>query len=668
LISPIYLTSINSPDFRIEFQSGNSYELRVSNNIYQIKLNKSIKEKFPVGCSNECNFLSYFGTINSAPTTSLIQSSLCWKVLGAITIYNNSQLIKSYNMKYDNSNISSGGDPQYNANERLFLMSILQNDGGKYNFDYYNKQLLPPYLAEKTDHWGFYNNKIAKYNRNDYFSSREPDSTAVKYGALKTITYPTGGTTEFIFEANQYSSQTKKNRWEGLDNYASNKIAGGLRIKKIISTPIFGQTPTVKEYFYTKNFSPTQTSGLSSGILGGQIQYYFDNRTANADKDAGYVSVNGCYSYSCFTSQSVLPVCNNSLGSHIGYSEVIEKLSDSSYTRYKFSNFDTGNLDEIGITSMQTENPYQPYNSKEQERGNLLSKQIYDSNNVIKYSLSNNYKKSDLEYINCINGKSTFRQCPGDLAGTYYTEATSYKIYTFAMLLDSTETTLYDNSQTPSLLQKSKYKYNAYNQVINENTRTSDGQELSKRTFYPIDIVNGIKPNIQVRDFISFSNALLANNCLNPIIAEEQYLANKYVKGIYNDYILTASNYPLLNKVYLSNNDQTYRNVYECKKFDLFGNPLFITENGVLNTVYIWSYNYLYPIAEIKNAMYDQVKTALGSTPESISANKVPDICKIDGLRNTLSNSQITTYTYKPLIGMVSKADVRGINSRYIYI
>jgi YD repeat-containing protein len=641
LISPIYLTSISSSDFRIDFQTGYSYELRVSNSIYNAKIDLERQKLQPNGCSNYCNFLPYFGNLQSGTTADLIQSGLSWKYLTSIKIYNNTQststnspLIKEFTLNYDFSNISSGGDPQYNANERLFLLSVTQNDGGKYNFEYYNKQLLPPYLAEKTDHWGFYNNKLAQYNRNDYFTSREPDAEAMKYGSLKKITYPTGGNTEFEFEANQYSSQTKLNRWEGLDNYSSNKIAGGLRIKKIITTPFFGQTPIVKEYFYTKNYSPTQTNGLSSGILGGHIQYYFDNRSANADKNVGFGSVDGYYSYSCFTSQSVLPVCNNSLGNFIGYSEVVEKLSDGSFTRYKYSNFDTGNLDEIGIASIQTESPYQPYNSKEQERGNLLAKEVYDKNNVIKSSLSNKYKKSDSDYINNIRGNSQFQKCQGELTGTYYTEATSYKVYTYSMLLDSTKTSNYDNNGNPTLADSVEYGYNGYNQLISKTSRTSDGRILTNKTFYPYEIKNGILPTIQVKDYTTFANTVIAANCLNPVIATESYINNKFVKGVYNDYQLLSSTQPmpLLNSVYISNSDATYRNVYSCSSFDLFGNPLATTENnGATSTSYTWGYNYLYPTLINKN------------------------------------NGQIYTYTFKPLVGMTSSTDPRNVTTSYNY-
>jgi len=697
LISPIYLTSISSSDFRIEFQSGYSYELRVSNSIYLTRLNNLITSYGTAGCSSQCNFLPYLGDSNIGSTTSLIQTGLCWKVLNCITIYNNSQLIKRYNLKYDYSNITSGSDPQYYANERLFLMSVVQNDSGKYNFDYYNKQLLPPYLAQKTDHWGFYNNKPAQYSRNDYFSSREPDSTAVKYGALKTITYPTGGTSQFIFEANQYSSQTKLNRWEGLDNYSSNRIAGGLRIKKIINTPAFGETPTVKEYFYTKNYFPFQTNGVSSGILGGQIQYFFDNRAANSDRNLGFGSTVGSYLYSCFTTQSVLPVCTNSLGNHIGYSEVVEKLSDNSYTRYKFSNFDTGNLDEKCNASIETESPYQAYNSKEQERGNLLSKQMYDSNNVIKLTMLNKYQKSDLGYINSINGNSKLQQCLGELTGTYYTEATSYKIYTYSMLLGNKKEISYYN--TDSLVKETKFRFDSnYPIVVNQVEKDSRGDSITTVYTYPFHI-NGnylaVAPLTNVgngsrlisEDLQYTFRGMYSANLFNLPIEISTYKNKNVIDSKFicygkhgNDYLPDsvyilekAKPLPAFNRYNVPTMphyviDGNYEKSPSYKyKYDSKSNITQMTGKDGLIISFLWGYNYQYPIAEIKNATNDQVKNALGDDPETIASSAMPDMSKINGLRTALPNALVTTYTYKPMVGMTSKTDPKGIISRYVY-
>ena len=66
----------------------------------------------------------------------------------------------------------------------------------------------------------------------------------------------------------------------------------------------------------------------------------------------------------------------NALGSQIGYSSVVEVLSDGSRIEYRYSNFDT-NLDdpaEAMLYGTRTESA--KYSSKEMERGLLLSKSI----------------------------------------------------------------------------------------------------------------------------------------------------------------------------------------------------------------------------------------------------------------------------------------------------
>jgi len=88
-------------------------------------------------------------------------------------------------------------------------------------------------------------------------------------------------------------------------------------------------------------------------------------------------------------------------------------------------------------------------------------------------------------------------------------------------------------------------------------------------------------------------------------------------------------------------------------------------------TSYLWSYNSQYPIAEIKNATYDQVKSALGYSDtqiESLAAQTNPDVGNISNLlRANLPNAQVTTYTYKPLVGLQTMTDPRGVVTQYDY-
>src|SRR5690606_17085048 len=80
--------------------------------------------------------------------------------------------------------------------------------------------------------------------------------------------------------------------------------------------------------------------------------------------------------------------------------------------------------------------------------------------------------------------------------------------------------------------------------------------------------------------------------------------------------------------------------------------------------VYLWGYNKAYPIAKIENATYSQVTSALGTTNIS-EAN----LSSINNLRNngSFSNSLITTYTYKPLVGVTSITDPRSYKTTYEY-
>ncbi|MEZ4826284.1 MAG: hypothetical protein R3C61_08315 [Bacteroidia bacterium] len=127
-------------------------------------------------------------------------------------------------------------DPAYPArseSKRLKLVSVQEKSCNTpvleippYTFDYEGilnsdgTQFLPHRLHKGIDHWGYYNGAIN--NENIQFNvplvefptvsgpphiypgtaNREPDSTKKKMGMLKTIYFPTGGSTDFEFESN----------------------------------------------------------------------------------------------------------------------------------------------------------------------------------------------------------------------------------------------------------------------------------------------------------------------------------------------------------------------------------------------------------------------------------------------------------------------------------
>ena len=73
-------------------------------------------------------------------------------------------------------------------------------------------------------------------------------------------------------------------------------------------------------------------------------------------------------------------------------------------------------------------------------------------------------------------------------------------------------------------------------------------------------------------------------------------------------------------------------------------------------------------IAQIDNATYEEVKQALGNIlPESFSVQDAPDMMSIANLRSGLPEAHVSTYTYTPLIGMISATTPDGRTTYYEY-
>ena len=123
---------------------------------------------------------------------------------------------------------------------------------------------------------------------------------------------------------------------------------------------------------------------------------------------------------------------------------------------------------------------------------------------------------------------------------------------------------------------------------------------------------------------------------------------------------------PLSYSTSIGNNTPETRATYS---YDGKGNVCSITVDGI-ETVYIWSYNGLYPIAKIEGLTYDEVKDAVGSSTISTLLNKaVPSTSDISSLRNAVKKKKchITTYTYKPLVGIETVTLPNGMETTYRY-
>ena len=108
-------------------------------------------------------------------------------------------------------------------------------------------------------------------------------------------------------------------------------------------------------------------------------------------------------------------------------------------------------------------------------------------------------------------------------------------------------------------------------------------------------------------------------------------------------------------------------------KYDQWGNPLQISENGQPTRTYLWGYNGLRPVMEVLGDGYDNVKTAVGAYNVNAIASGAPTECQMTTARNSLESGsnysrQVSWYLYnRHLKGITIASDVSGRKTQYTY-
>jgi len=191
LVSPVYVKEIKSSHAVVKFQSSLSNELRYDELVYR---HSFYAFQDAGGWGGRNGWFLYFLEKQNYLYPQCMEK-LQWRKLDKIVIENNSQQpIKSFELTYNNKN-----------DERLFLLSVKEigtNGIAKppYLFEYDTSVLLPKYLSNRVDHWGFYNGKYARIDDAEaYYNYREPDAQFLYAGTLNKITYPTGGYSKFSY-------------------------------------------------------------------------------------------------------------------------------------------------------------------------------------------------------------------------------------------------------------------------------------------------------------------------------------------------------------------------------------------------------------------------------------------------------------------------------------
>ena len=427
---------------------------------------------------------------------------------------------------------------------------------------------------------------------------------------------------------------------------AHNVKVGGLRIKQIDNfEPNSSQTFT-KRYSYTKFNASNESSGT---IL--SVPYYKYNVL-------NYNGISAYCQWPCVTAVSNTGLGTTN-GNPVGYAQIteyIDKYGVLGKNEYVYA--------PPVFTQPSNQLPFAPADNRDFFNGMLQNERTYgfkDNAYVLKKEVRNKYALYNPSGSSYGFGLKTtlknFRSISllDDFSHDVYNVSTGW------MHLDTTETKMYDGGMI--LTTQVFYTQNAAN-LLNSKTEqiSSRGLINTELIKYPVDYTDG-----------SYGADLLKNKMVNDAVLEKSvFVNNQLVSKEANGY----DNFGTLvmpSKISkLSTTDQVMEERLSFINYDNVGNLLSLNNVKGTKTTYLYSYNTQYPIAEIKNADYATVESLLGgATAVNNFSNSNPTDAEVKAflapLRTGLPDAQITTFTYKPLVGMTSSTDTKGMTTYYEY-
>lgn len=617
-----------------------------------------------------------FGANNSAtPMTKPNQ-----KKLDKIEVYYQNNLVNDINFTYDVYNT------QY---PRIFLKNV-QERGKKpfvLSYDATSAAGTPiPYTCA-LDYWGYYNGKLTNdpyysppklvpsvdyYSNGDFqYTSdvREPNFDYAKMYSLTGVTYPTGGSSIFEYEPHQYGQRLERRSNNGFIPalYAVTGTSGGTRIKKIYDVDS-NTNQNTREFFYTTDLNQ------SSGVLMDWPRYFFKIRKQVSNSQVFPVAIDETIIYQVSSGYSK----NLFESSVINYSKVTEKLTSKGsitdyYTSYidkpdryiYYSNFMIQLTDGTYTPSPSSINIFVMPDDTSIERGKLSKKLIKDENN-------NLLEETNITYNDDPNRYDKFHLSI-NISNAW---AQKLKTYYYHDFISRSITKKYFGGNILKTEKNYFYDYNLHNMLIKSTFEQADNS-IEETTFkYSPEVGNLYLKNKNIVGISLENKVLRKSNLSDPgkmvsfiqkIYPADQAVANTKTSGLPLPYSILSTD--LQNIV---DQEATY------DKYDNKGNLQQYTGKDGISTTIIWGYNQTQPIAKITGAQLSNISQSLidsivnASATDNASApgnDESAFLSVLDTFRKdaSLTNYQITTYTYDPLIGVRSITPPSGIREVYIY-
>jgi YD repeat-containing protein len=556
------------------------------------------------------------------------------KRLNAIKVYQLDPKINGYihlrTIKFYHSYFTNPNDQSKRLRlDSLYLTHPGESEGLKYRFDYNTSISLPNRDSKSKDYWGYFNN-ATNINRDltnlktliptltiDMSegllpqpsktigsldaNGRDPSPAHMQAYMLNKISFPTGGYTTFEFETNQY-----------LDGQNNPKFAGGLRVKKIRSFDDNASQVFMKTYKYGagENGYGRQNFVLSDYYFKNtHYQYYWglgggNSETILARKRVRTFFINPTIDLEPYDGAAVVyPFVTEYLG---------DEISNAGVTIYEF----TDRADGLNVLGPYGRSLITSYHMN---RGQLAKKLVYkrESNGSLTKVQSTgniyqahpeqwNYMVGVVAFKNIVNENQTYSDnyCPPytysnagcyDLLSNYFYNNISIRT-SDDKLIATTDTVF--NPQNPSkyfhTYKRISYDNTTHWQPTAERTLTNVSDTLLTTRKYVPEYSTGVYPAMttaHIYDRVVEEESIRQSASGSTPIGKT---TTSYGSFTGNNFLPTTISQ---RKGNFADETRAFFSYYDTR-----GNVLQMNKASDIYQSYIWDYQMMSPVAEVKNA------------------------------------------------------------------
>lgn len=397
-----------------------------------------------------------------------------------------------------------------------------------------------------------------------------------------------------------------------------------------------------------------------------------------------------------FSSSYTKPIVNSATGPSDEPSDFEKGNRDTSYSLFKpfYSNISNGQLmassgfierKGYDIYPFPENNYFGDINSR--LLGKLLKKEYYDNNNNLKYfeeyeydqisyntsslvHLKTGFLKTHLYYANDLQKR--FNKEYKFLPNSQYTQAdvqNYHGIYLFSnnkIILNSkivpSRKKITNILESGNITESYDFNYiSQYGNISTESHLDSKGNTLTTNYFYPVTNDDYPWQNRMLQKNIIQAHKI-RNNMNNVTVNETDIVYKQWENGaVLPEYITSGID------------EQSGKLITQVTKRDADGRVLEFTKENGNSVSLIWAYNKSLVVAQLENATYGQIPpqliAAIQNSTDSDTYVEAELLDFLNSLRalSYFSGSMITTYTYKPLIGVSTITEPNGNKTSFQY-